>query len=222
MYSLVVMAALTTGVETPDWGWKCGCSGYYSGCYGCWGCGGCYGCYGSGCWGCGGCYGGGCYGGGCWGCWGGYGYYNGCSGCYGCWGCYGCYGYSGYAPMYGPGPVMPGAPTGTPTEELGTPKKKEGTSVSPNRAKLLVEVPAEAKLFIDDQPIAMKATTKTFNTPELERGQSYYYILKVEVTRDGVAHSETRRVVIRAGDEVSARFTEEGVVTAARASASAR
>jgi uncharacterized protein (TIGR03000 family) len=215
MYSLVVMAALTTGVQTPDCWFHGGCSGYYGcgGCYGCWGCGGCYGGYGS-----------------CWGCWGGYSYYSGCygcsgyygcgGGCYGCWGCSGCYGYSGYAPMYGPGPVMPSAPSG----DLGTPQKekKNGTSLNPNRARLLVEVPADAKLFIDDQPIKMTATSKTFNTPALERGQSYYYMVKVEVARDGVTHTETRKVVIRAGDEVSARFTEQGVIAAARASAAAR
>jgi uncharacterized protein (TIGR03000 family) len=217
MYSLVVMAALTTGVETPDCWFRCGCSGYHGcgGCYGCWGCGGCYGGYGS--WyGCHGCWGGGysSYSG-CHGC-SGYGGYNGCYGCWGCYGCYGYSGYSGYAPMYGPGPVMPTAPA-----ELGTPKKT-GTSLSPDRAKLQVELPANAKLFIDDQPIKMTGTAKTFNTPALERGQSYYYILKVEVALDGVTHSETRRVVIRAGDEVSARFTEQSVVAAARASAAAR
>lgn len=221
MYGLVVMAALATGVETPDCWFRCGCSGSYGcgGCYGCYGCGGCYGGYGSGCWG------GGCWGGGYsyYSCGGGYGCtgYNGCSGCYGCWGGSGCYGYgsgySNYAPMYG-APVMPTAPA---PADLDKPKKekKDGTSLSPNRAKLEVQVPADAKLFIDDQPIPLATTSKMFNTPALERGQAYYYILRVEVAHDGVTHSETRRVVIRAGDEVQARFTEQSVLAAARAAA---
>src|SRR5215467_14355091 len=68
MYSVVVLMALSGGVDTPDMGGRRGCHGgrgCYGGCYG----GGCYGggyggCYGGGCFGgYGGCYGGGCYGG---------------------------------------------------------------------------------------------------------------------------------------------------------------
>ncbi|MGE3804669.1 MAG: TIGR03000 domain-containing protein [Gemmataceae bacterium] len=63
MYSVVLMAALSTGAADVNCHWGCGwrSHGCYScyGCYGCYGCGGCYGCYG--CYGCGGCYG--CYGG---------------------------------------------------------------------------------------------------------------------------------------------------------------
>src|SRR5437588_6103303 len=96
MYSMVVMAALTTGTSAPE------CCGFFrnmfcchtrsscnSSCYGCTGCYGCNGCYGGavyyGCSGCqggyGGCYGG-CYGSGYGSCYGGG--YNNCSGCHGC------------------------------------------------------------------------------------------------------------------------------------------
>jgi len=60
MYSVVLMAALTTTTaDVPSFGGR--------GCHGCWGArSGCYGC--NGCYGYGGCYGG-CNGG-CWGCYG--------------------------------------------------------------------------------------------------------------------------------------------------------
>jgi hypothetical protein len=108
MYSMVLMAALTTGSVAPEchrWGGCCGCyGGYGGGCYG-----GCYGGYG-------GCYGGGGWGG-CYGCWGGY----------SSWGCCGCYG-GGFAAPIWPGPVdggmvIPGGTVpqgvglGTPTED---------------------------------------------------------------------------------------------------------
>ena len=215
MYSLVVMAALTTGGEAPD------CFGH-GGCYG--GGGSCLGCYG--CWGYGGCYGYGCSGsgyGGCWGCYGSYNYSSygchgcyGCSGCYGscygCWGCHGCWGYSGYAPMYGapavPDKVMPGA--------------TQGSGAASNRARLVVEVPADAKLTIDDQPTKATTPTRTFNTPALQSGQTYYYILKVEVAREGLTHTETRRVLLRAGEEVNAKFTEETIAAASKENAAAK
>jgi uncharacterized protein (TIGR03000 family) len=212
MYSMVLMAALTAGGSTP----------YCHGCCGCWG-GGWGGCYG--CWG--GCYGGwgGCYGG-CGGCWGGYG---GCYGCFGgCMGCMGCYGGGGYGGWggYGAGGVYPGtiyggtmAPgtsvpgtTGPYGEPLPPPadsgtKKKEGTMLS-NKAKLVVELPTNAKLYIDDKPMKNASGVRSFNTPELEPGQAYYYIVRVETERDGKPVSETRRVIVRAGQIARADFKD--------------
>jgi uncharacterized protein (TIGR03000 family) len=227
---MVLMAALTTGGQTPDWCHHSSCGGYNCGCYACWGCGGCHG------YTCSGCYGGygsgygcyGCYSG--WGNWGNYGYsYYTCFGsCYGCYGCHGCYGCGGcwscnggygcgvspYAPSYiSPGTVMPPAD--------GTKKEEGGTSIDSNRARLVVEVPADAKLFIDDQPMKSTTGTRVFNTPTLERDQTYYYELKVEVARDGVTHSETRKVLVRAGERARAVFTETGIVAAAKANTSA-
>ena len=46
MYSIVLMAALSTSAAEPGFGWRhgcCGCSGYSHGCGGCYGCGGGYG-----------------------------------------------------------------------------------------------------------------------------------------------------------------------------------
>jgi uncharacterized protein (TIGR03000 family) len=83
MYSVVLLAAMTAGGESADFGRRGGCHGCYGG--GCWGCRGYS-------YGCGGCYG---YSYGCGGC---RGYSYGCGGGYGCsgyvsTGCYGCYGY---------------------------------------------------------------------------------------------------------------------------------
>jgi uncharacterized protein (TIGR03000 family) len=206
MYSMVLMAALTTGGAAPDChhhcGGCCGCYGGWGGCYGCWGgCyGGCYGCYG-GCWGgWGGCYGG-------YGCWGGY----------SSWGCAGCYG--GYGGVSYPGAIVPGGygVTGgtvvpsTGGEELGKPKSNKNgdkETMIPTRAKLVVELPANAKLFIDDLPMKTTSGVRTFNTPTLEPGQAYYYMVRVEYVRDGKPVSETRRVIIRAGQVARAEFTD--------------
>ncbi len=239
MYSMVLMAALTAGGESPQLCFK-GCGGGY-GCAGYYGCGG-YGCYGYGCFssagyyrchGCYGCYG--CsncsgYGGnGCWGCWGSYGYsWYSCDGCSGCWGgsggcgggCYGwgghgCWGSTPYAPM-SPAPTMPPAAPG------GEMKKENEAGVEDDRARLLIEVPTDARLFIDDQPMKSTSARRNFSTPKLEKGQSYYYELKVEVAREGVTHSETRKVIVRPGEVVRAAFTEGGIVAASRGSNAAK
>jgi uncharacterized protein (TIGR03000 family) len=211
MYSVVLMAALTTGGTAPDCHFRGGCCGCYGGCYGGWG--GCYGGWG-GCYG--GCYGwGGCYGGGYGGCWGGY----------GGWG-YGMgYGVGGYGVggsgmgAYG-GTVVPDGTTTTPQGEKiktkPTPDKDKDT-MAPSRAKLIVELPPDAKLYIDDLPMKTTSEVRSFNTPVLERGQSYYYMVRAEVIRDGKPVTQTRRVIVRAGQTARANFKDmdtEAVSTA--------
>jgi uncharacterized protein (TIGR03000 family) len=192
MYSLVLMAALGAGTASaPDCHGCCGC---YGGCYG-YSCCGCYG--GS----YGGCYGGygGCYGYSCGGCWGG-GY-----------GCYGCYGGYGAAPVYvAPGGTMP--PAGA--ETVPPPKKDGKEGIAPSKAKLIVEVPEDAKLFIDDQPMKTGSSRRVFSTPDLEKGQAYYYMVRVEVVRDGKTVEQTQRVIVRAGQEAKASFDLDAVATA--------
>jgi len=125
--------------------------------------------------------------------------------------------YGGHGTIVGPGSTMP------PADKKDD--KKDGAktgSIEPNRARLTVEVPADAKLFIDDQPMKTTSAVRHFRTPELVAGQQYYYILKVEVARSGVTHSETKRVTLKAGDQINASFTEESIAAAARTNSSAR
>jgi uncharacterized protein (TIGR03000 family) len=201
MYSVVLMAALTTGGSAPDCHWKLGCHGCNS-CYGCYGCLGCAGCScGSGYWGCNCNYS-------CWGCYGysSWGQWGGCTGCYGCHGCYSCFGCTGCA-GYSPG--TPVAPVVAPPEKAPPPKKdgKEEAMV-PGKAKLIIDVPEDAKLYIDDQLMKTTAGKRSFNTPALDRGQTYYYIVRAEVVIDGKSYTESKRVLVRAGDEARASFPE--------------
>lgn len=213
-----------------------GCSGCYgggggcygcSGCSGCWGCTGCHGCFGGhgghhflghlfGHWCHGGCHG--CYGPqGCWG-----GFHAGCAGCYGGW--YG-YGYpGGYivpgAPAGATTPTAPGATTPnkmSPAGEPGTPAKTgSGTTTSiPKPARLIVQVPEDAKLYVDDRAMTTTTAKRTFRTPELKPGQTYYYIVRAELIRDGKTYNQTRQILLRAGDEIQTSFPDlEKVISA--------
>jgi uncharacterized protein (TIGR03000 family) len=211
MYSMVLMAALTTGTDAPDhWLRGHGCCG--GGCYGstCTGysCRGS--CGGSGCSGSYGCYGShayGCYGS-CWGssygsCWGSASYsaYAGysCHGCYGCWGCYGCCG--GYSP-YMMAPAVP-------MREVIPPPKKEGSEAkAPTKAKLIVELPSNATLYIDDHKMTAGTDHRVFNTPELDSGETYFYMLRAEVVKDGNPVTVTKRVIVKPGDAITADFRD--------------
>jgi uncharacterized protein (TIGR03000 family) len=217
MYSVILMAAMTTGTaEAPSFGFChhwCGCSwgyrpisccGFYPASYGCSCYGACHGCWGS-------CYGYGCScHGACHGCWGSC-YGCACYGaCYGGGACYGTYMYpayslpANYAVPAGTMPMMPASPGGA--EKAPLPKTGGQGDLS---ARVIVDVPADAKVFIDDQQMKSTSSRRQFATPRLEKGQSYYYIVRAEIVRDGETLTDTRRVILKAGDVVQASFRDE-------------
>lgn len=188
MYSVVLMMAMTGAPESPDFFFRkhrcdggsgcCGCTGgCYGGCsgYACGGgCGGCRGgCYGGGCRG--GCYGGGCYGAGC------------CGTVVVNYGCCGCMG-----TMAAP------AATPTPPAQGGKPAGTGMFYATP--ATLVVSLPADATLKVDGTATKATDAVRTFSTPALTPGQSYFYTLTAEVVRDGKTMTATQQVTVRAGE----------------------
>jgi uncharacterized protein (TIGR03000 family) len=233
MYSVVLLAALTTGGQAPQWHHRTGCYGAcYGSCYaGCYGAGSYwsgYGCWGSsrGCWGSPyGCYGS-CAGGAWWGhyascygydigCVGTYPGYGSCHGCYGCYGCFGCYGGTVVPGPVETPPPMPGGEKGTGGMGEGG-KGEGGSTASDHRARLIVSLPEGAKLFVDGREIQNVGTRKTFRTPTLEEGATYFYEVRAEVMRDGQPAAETRRVLVRSGEVSRADFSRLGAPATAR------
>ncbi|HKI31164.1 MAG TPA: TIGR03000 domain-containing protein [Gemmataceae bacterium] len=207
MYSVVLLAALSGGSHSPSWLFtghpapypynvSTTCTGCYGGSYyGAPYCA-CTGCYGL-CWGGdGGSFG--CYGGR----WGTGLDYN-CFGCHGCYGCYASFSCGGYNP-YG---IQATVPEVVPPPKVDENKGGSGSSsVAPDRARVIVQVPADAKLYFDDQPIKAGRENQSFSTPRLERGQAYYYDVRAEAVRDGQTVVERKRLVVRAGQQVGVTF----------------
>ena len=215
MYGVILMTAMATTQSAPELGWRQHACGGYSACHG--GHGACHG----------GCYGG-CYGGweslapthtpaGCWGV---------PYGCYGPgWGGYSCAGGCGgyQSAAYG----VPTPEIATPTPELvpesppakdANPKLKQKAAdpdddelvSTGTRARVVVSLPANGKLFVDDAPIANATGVKTFRTPVLSKGQQYFYEMRAEVVVDGKVVSQTRRVTVTAGELIRADFSTLG------------
>lgn len=190
MFSVVLATVMTASTAAPSWGKCYGCKGCW-GCHGCWGCACSCSCYG--CWGCSGCGCWGCHG--CWGC-------SSCGGCwYGCscscwgWGCWGCY--SG-VPVAVPAVVTPPA------------KAAVAPTPSPTQAIVIVQLPSEAQLYVDGKLSNQSASPRMLVTPQLEAGKDYFYTLKVELTRDGKTLSESREVIVKAGQTSRVDFTNVG------------
>ncbi len=117
-----------------------------------------------------------------------------------------------------------GAATPAKVEEIkAKPKmtKPEGggakPTVSADQALLIVSLPADAKLSIDDQATTADSDTRTFVTPSgLEAGKDYYYTLKAETVRDGTPLSITRVVTVKAGEETRVTIELPVATTASR------
>ncbi len=226
MYSVVLATVLSVGGGGGDsTGWFlhgchgchgcCGCSGYaFGGCYGCCGCYGCYGC-------CGGWYG-------CYGCYG-------CCGCYGPAVVY--YAPTAYfAPVvsYSYAVATPAVSTTVAVSGTSESRKEiealraqvemlrrqlEGTkkkvpleevaavASQPATAKVTVQLPADAKLFIDNVACPLTSEKRSFDTPALQPGRQYYYTVRAEAVRGGTTVSQTQRIVVEAGKDVAVSFS---------------
>jgi uncharacterized protein (TIGR03000 family) len=107
-----------------------------------------------------------------------------------------------------------------PVTETKVVARTEAVPASDNQpAKLIVKLPADAKLYVDSYLTKTGSqATRVFTTPVLAAGQDYAYTLKAELERDGKTITTSKRVVVRAGAEVEARLDmpEAGAATASR------
>ena len=201
MYSIVMLMAMSGAPEMPAFGGR-GCGG---GCGG-YSCGGGYACGG----GCGGRLGGGLFGGrmrGCGGCYGGCGGY---SGGYGCGGyeSHGCYG--GHAVSSGCGCCGHMASTGY--SHGGMMMVAAPASAS---ATVIVNLPADAKLYFDGTATTSTSASRRFTTPALPSGSDASYTVIAEVVRDGKTLKTTKVVNVRAGQTTEVSLTDAQFTTTA-------
>jgi uncharacterized protein (TIGR03000 family) len=92
------------------------------------------------------------------------------------------------------------------SKDKGKEKDKEEKKKDAREAKLVVELPADAKLFVDGSLMKSGATTRGIVTPPLDPDRTYHYEIKVELVRFGHTLSETQRVRLIPGELVHARF----------------
>jgi uncharacterized protein (TIGR03000 family) len=90
------------------------------------------------------------------------------------------------------------------------PEKDEEVS-TPTPAHVVVKLPADARLFVDGVPCPLTSAQRSFDTPPLEPGKTYYYSLRVE----GRSLAETKRVTVRAGKETVVEFEPTTSLTTA-------
>jgi uncharacterized protein (TIGR03000 family) len=77
---------------------------------------------------------------------------------------------------------------------------------SPAPAHVRVRLPNDATLQVDGRKCPVTSGRRSFDTPKLEQGREYFYTFKAQVVREGRAQSESRRVMLEAGKDVTVDF----------------
>lgn len=68
-------------------------------------------------------------------------------------------------------------------------------------ATIVVSLPADATLRVDDYTTTSKSATRVFVSPTLEAGKEFSYTLTGEIQRDGKPVVASKRISVRAGEE---------------------
>jgi uncharacterized protein (TIGR03000 family) len=74
-------------------------------------------------------------------------------------------------------------------------------TATPTPASVVVELPADAKLVIDDHLTQSMSEVRRFVSPPLPPGKDYHYTLKAEIVREGKPQIQTQQITVRAGEE---------------------
>jgi uncharacterized protein (TIGR03000 family) len=69
-------------------------------------------------------------------------------------------------------------------------------------AYLNVNVPADARVYLQDQRMTLTGELRRFVTPALRAGEQRTYTMRVEVDRNGQTISRTTQVAYTAGQQV--------------------
>lgn len=77
------------------------------------------------------------------------------------------------------------------------------------RMRLTLHVPEDADVYLVGQKMTMTGETRTFESPELQSGQSYVYPIRIEVVRNGETIAVEHQQVVRAGDNLELEFVEQ-------------
>jgi uncharacterized protein (TIGR03000 family) len=73
-------------------------------------------------------------------------------------------------------------------------------------AHLVVQVPADAEVWLEGTKTRQSGTTRTFDSPPLTRGADYGYEIRARWKQDGREMEQVQNVVVHAGERLSVTF----------------
>jgi uncharacterized protein (TIGR03000 family) len=71
-----------------------------------------------------------------------------------------------------------------------------------------VHLPADAQLWFEGQKTSQSGDERSFQSPPIDQGQAYTYVIRARWTENGKDVEQTRKVHVKAGDRVKIDFTK--------------
>ena len=94
-------------------------------------------------------------------------------------------------------------------------QKRDQAAVPEDKARVVVNLPADARLWVDQVECPLPGTVRSFETPNLDPQTNYSYTLRVAVERNGQTVQDSRRVQLVPGQQVSVDFSSVGAARTA-------
>ena len=92
--------------------------------------------------------------------------------------------------------------------------KPMGSLAAP--ATIVVTLPVDAKLLVDDVVTTSTSANRVFVSPTLDAGKEYHYTMKVSFVQDGKTVEMTKKVAVTAGNETAVSFEAAAPSVASR------
>ena len=120
-----------------------------------------------------------------------------------------------YGPSYDNGGYIPATPMPAVPQSYNSPPDsvpEQRNSLrafqgQANRATVVVRLPADARLFAENRPLALTSGERQFVTPPLPEGE-FTYTFRAEYVRNGETISQTKRVNVRSGNTYPVEFND--------------
>lgn len=78
---------------------------------------------------------------------------------------------------------------------------KQGQKDKNAMTRLIITLPENARLTVNDEPTSKTGSERTFKTPALEAGEKYYYKMKAEYMHDGELVTVEKNIQFTAGKD---------------------
>jgi uncharacterized protein (TIGR03000 family) len=92
---------------------------------------------------------------------------------------------------------------------------KKGT-MAPAPATIIVTLPADARLTIDDAATTSTTERRVFVSPELAPGRDFHYTLKAEWKSEGKPVTVSKTITVTAGNETNVNLQADMASVASR------
>ncbi len=80
--------------------------------------------------------------------------------------------------------------------------------VDPAYSLLELTVPADARVYLNNQLMTLAGTSRQYSIPGLQPGRQYRYPVRVEITRGGRLYRATAEPMLQAGRQVNLAFSD--------------